>query len=86
METKEIQLDFKDVSQTILLFCAFRYALGRRTYVVGTISNIIKANWVHMHQIDREKYKLEIRGAIKDGLAGSKYDIKSWEQILALPD
>jgi len=86
MITKEIQIDFSDVNQDILLFCAFRYALGRRTYVVGTLVDIIKSNWEHMPKTRREMFKKEIREAIKMDMCGSKYDIEEWEIILKLED
>ena len=43
MIRQEIKLDFNDTNHDILLFCAFRYALGRMSYVVGTIIDIIIA-------------------------------------------
>jgi len=86
MKYKEIQLDFKDVNQDILLFCAFLYALGRQTYVVGSICEIMKANWEHMHETRRAMFKKEIREAIDKDRAGSKYDVEEWEKILALED
>lgn len=38
----EFKLDTDDLND--LLVCAFRYALGRRTYIVHTITEIIKTN------------------------------------------
>lgn len=38
----EFNLDVDDIND--LIVCAFRYALGRRTYIVHTITEIIKAN------------------------------------------
>lgn len=86
MYGKEIQLDFTDVNQDILMFCAFRYALGRRTYVVGTIVDILEANWGHMHSSRREMFKKEIREAMDKDRAGSVWDVQDWERILELED
>lgn len=86
MIRKPIVIDFFDVNQDILLFCAFRYALGRRTYVVGTIVEILKNNWDHMPKSRREMFKKEIREAIDSDMCGSKYDIEEWEVILSLED
>jgi hypothetical protein len=83
---KPVKLDLTDVSAMILLFCAFRYALGRRSYVVKTICDIIKDNWDQIAPVDREKYKKEIRAAIDSECAGSKWDVYEWEKILALED
>lgn len=38
----EFNLDADDFND--LIVCAFRYALGRRTYIVHTITEIIKTN------------------------------------------
>lgn len=86
MTRQEIQLDFSDVNQDILLFCAFRYALGRRTYVVGSLVDIMKANWEHMGKDRKAMFKKEIREAIVADRCGSEYDIKDWEKILDLED
>ena len=84
---EQLILDFDDVNQDILMVCAFRYALGRRTYVVGSICDILKANWNRMSPIRREFYKNEIREAIDKGWAGSELiDVPEWNSILALSD
>ena len=83
----EIYIDFGDVNQDILLFCAFRYALGRQTYVVGTIADIIKANWDHMPQSRRDMFRKEIEEAIEKGHAGSvNIDVPCWLSILHMTD
>lgn len=85
--TGEIYIDFNDCNQDILLFCAFRYALGRQTYVVGTIADIIKANWKHMPQSRRDMFRKEIEEAIEKGYAGSvNIDVPEWLSILHMID
>lgn len=85
--TGEIYIDFNDCNQDILLFCAFRYALGRQTYVVGSIADIIKANWDHMPQSRRDMFRKEIEEAIEKGYAGSvNIDVPEWLSILHLVD
>jgi len=84
---EQIKIDFDDVNQDILLFCAFRYALGRQTYVVGAICDILKANWGHMPQSRRDMFKKEIEEAVSKGWAGSELiDVPEWKSILALED
>lgn len=77
-----ITIDCNDVDQDILLFCAFRYALGRRTYVVSTIIEIILENWDNIPVNRQEMFKSEIREAISKNNAGSKYDVEEWGKIL----
>ena len=81
-----IKLDFNDIDQDILLFCAFRYALGRRTYVPSVIEKIIIGNWENMPPITREKFKNEIREALDSHRAGDTYDEDGWMRILDLED
>lgn len=85
--TGEIYIDFKDCNQDILLFCAFRYALGRQTYVVGTVADIIKANWDHMSQGRRDMFRKEIEEAIEKGYAGSvNIDVPEWLSVIHMID
>ena len=81
-----IKLDLEDVNQDIFLFCAFRYALGRRTYVPSVIERIIIDNWDNMPSVTREKFKKEIREAISRNCAGDIYDVEGWSRILDLGD
>ena len=82
----QVKLDMSDMNQDILLFCAFRYALGRRTYVPSVIEKIMKDNWDDMPSVTRYKYKKEIREAIEKNRAGDDRDVKGWESILDLED
>ena len=81
-----IKLDFNDIDQDILLFCAFRYALGRRTYVPSVIERIIIDNWDNMPPVTREKFKREIREAINGNRAGDIYDVEGWSRLWNLGD
>ena len=81
-----IKLDVNDTDQDILLFCAFRYALGRRTYVPSVIERIIIDNWKDMPSVTREKFKREIREALDSHRAGDIYDEAGWARILELKD
>jgi hypothetical protein len=85
--TGKIHIDFEDVNQDILLFCAFRYALGRQSYVVSTIADIIRANWDHMPQSRRNMFRKEIEEAVEKGYAGSvNIDVPCWLSILHMID
>ena len=84
----------EDVNDEILLFCAFRYALGRHSYVVGTIVQHIKDNWENIHHEKRYLYKKEIRAyygiaGYEDRICVNGYDdmdASEWETILNLED
>ncbi len=80
-----IKLDFNDINQDILLFCAFRYALGR-SYVPSAIERIIIDNWDNMPPVTREKFKKEIQEALDLDRAGDAHDVEGWMRILLLKD
>lgn len=70
-----------DFNQEIA-FYAFRYALGRRTYVVRTVANYIIN---HKDDFDENHQKLiikEIKEAIEKGHAGMEMDIRDWIRVL----
>ncbi len=78
-----ITLTLKDETEkNILLFCAFRYALGRSTYVVGSIVNLLLRNWKTIPDSQKEMYKQEIGVAITQDRAGMQMDIDEWTRIL----
>jgi len=82
-----MKIDFSDVNQDIIFFAAFRYCLGRQTYVVGSMVEEMIKNWSHMPISRRQFFKKEIHEAIDDGRAGSPViDVPEWKKILALPD
>ena len=82
--------DPEDVNDEILLFCAFRYALGRHSYVVGTIVQHIKDNWENIHHEKRYLYKKEIREYYANHMGWNTdlndWDKEEWETILNLED
>ena len=82
MKTPEIQLNFDDANQTILMFCAFRYALGGRSYATSAICEILKANAKNMGEITKAKYRKEINEALENSRAGGKYEVEEWLNVL----
>jgi hypothetical protein len=76
-------LDFRGDERDVLIY-AFRYALGRATYSVDTMVNIIIANWNNISKPDRELFKREINEAIDLKHYGMAMDKATWERILSL--
>jgi len=67
----------------ILLFCAFRYALGRRTYVVNTVCQHIHRSWETLSVGDRKQFVEEIlehRDRFKS--LGDVCDERDWLSIV----
>lgn len=68
----------------IILNCAFRYALGRQSYVVGVLVNTLIKNFRKINIHDRTRIANEIEKAINERLAGSKYDVVEWRRVMHL--
>lgn len=66
----------------IIVFAAFRYALGRSTYIVSDVTDCIQRNASALPALDRAVMVREVRQAIADGRAGMPLDIAAWELTL----
>ena len=80
------KLDLKGYERDLLIY-AFRYALGRRTYAVSTIVELLKSNWDTLSEGDKWLYINEIKEYKEiygeKGL-GDLCDISSWNSVLEL--
>lgn len=79
----KIKVEQKDLSS--LLLCTFRYALGRRTYIVNECCEWLTEYWDIIPEGWREQIHSDIRHAIEHDMAGDKCDVESWRMILKLP-
>jgi len=66
----------------LTLVASFRYALGRKTYIVSEIVENILKNWKFLSLKFKTKIKEEIQEAIKNNNAGSDIDIEQWNMII----
>lgn len=79
--------NYYNADNDIILFCAFRYALGRMTYVVGTVVEALVKAAPIMHDSDKEMYVSEIieyynsRGSI-----GMDMDTNAWKKLACFLD
>ena len=67
----------------LILSCAFRYALGRRTYIVSTVVSEILNNWEQINPHVLERFKKEIlehKGLYKS--LGMACDEQDWMSIV----
>lgn len=69
--------DFNDI-----IFCAFRYALGRQTYITGMVGDLIKEYKYYLSKDCKELMIKEINWAIENNRAGSDIDIEEWLDVL----
>lgn len=64
-----------------ILFYAFRYALGRMTYAVTDVADVIIANADKLSRKTRDLIDKEIYDAICRKQAGMDIDIKKWNEV-----
>ena len=66
-----------------LIVCAFRYALGRATYVVSIVVKEIHSNWRELREADRELIVREIlEHKERHGKIGHEMDEREWMTIV----
>ncbi|MEE4210587.1 MAG: hypothetical protein V2I43_15140 [Parvularcula sp.] len=61
-----------------IIFCAFRYAMGRSTYVVDEVANYIREHRVKLSDPTRALIVQEIREAVAKDRAGHHCDVGTW--------
>lgn len=77
MKERKISLD-----DEIIISCAFRYCLGRMTYVVSTMCNKLKEVYDVLPDNTKERISKEIQEyQDKYGLAGMEFDNDEWNKI-----
>jgi len=79
MSKKSKNIEFDDPK--IILISAFRYALGRSSYITKVVSDEIIKNWNYLEDYDKKQIIMEIKCA--DNL-GMHCDITFWNKILEL--
>lgn len=65
---------------SLTAICAFRYALGRRTYVAGHVANWLIANRDRLEEGDRALIVREIDQQQERGL-GDACDVADWMRV-----
>ena len=74
-------MKFQD--ERLVLICAFRYALGRRTYVSHSLVEEILANWDELPDHDKQLFKREIEEERRvNGKCGMEMDDQQWQRII----
>lgn len=66
------------LDQDITIGCAFRYALGRMTYVVDSVASEIERLAPEISTKTLDRLNREITEAIKNKSAGMKMDSDRW--------
>ena len=66
------------VVESGVLISAFRYALGRKSYVTQEIASAITANVANLTREDKQLIVTEITEAIEKDEAGMALDVELW--------
>lgn len=66
----------------LMVMAAHRYCLGRRTYIVGSCINWIKANWSKFETNTKNVIMRDTAEALMDELAGDAMDACGWRNLL----
>lgn len=75
------------LDEEIVLSCAFRYAIGRKTYVVSSVCSELKKNYHRLPVHAKERISKEIQEYQNEfGLAGMDFDNDEWNKIKWLFD
>jgi len=61
---------------------AVRYALGRRTYAVADVCDVVKRNIDALNDNSVNVIRRDIARALEDGDAGDPCDVDRWRQLL----
>ena len=69
----------------LILIAAFRYALGRCSYMPSVVAGAITQCWACLTEYDQRLIKREITDAIERGHAGMDCDVATWRRVLELP-
>lgn len=68
------------LNQDITLVCAFRYALGRMTYVVDAVASEIEDQIEYVSTKSLHLIRKEITDALNANKAGMQMDVERWSK------
>ena len=67
-----------------LIYTMFRYALGRRSYIVSQIVSFFENNWDKLETKTKQLIHREIQEALDRNRAGAEMDKQQWKKLLKL--
>jgi len=65
-----------------VLFCAFRYGLGRMTYITGFLADVIVEAWPRLSERMKNQILEEIHKGISEDRLGMDMDKRQWLRIV----
>lgn len=73
-------------SYNLMVLAAFRYCLGRRTYIVGSCVDWLTQWWDEIDEHTKKMILEETQECLDREWAGDACDIEEWEKLLKLKD
>ena len=70
------------MKQDGLIVCAFRYCLGRCSYVVSEMCDHLRDHWDEICPAYQDLIRKEIADAIQRDACGMDMDCKEWSQLI----
>ena len=70
-------------SHQLITLAAFRYALGRKSYIVAEITKWITDNWNEIPDSTLRTILTEVESALEMGQCGDENDVIEWEKLQA---
>ena len=67
--------------EPIILFWAFRYALGRRSYAVKMVADVMIEHRKDFDTTMNALIRAEIDEAVSKGYAGDSFDVQTWLHV-----
>lgn len=68
--------------QNLMVLAAFRYCLGRRTYIVGSCVDWLIKYWQEIDAYTKIMIIQETEEALQKGVAGDSCDVDDWKALL----
>jgi hypothetical protein len=75
-------MKIENLNDEIMVTCALRYCLGRKSYVVGSCIEFIKQVWDQLPKSSQGVITRDILEAFVDGNVGSDYDSDAWRSLV----
>ena len=76
-------MKLETMDDQLMAMAAFRYCIGRSTYITAVCHEWIRATWKQFDAQDRMMLIKETGQAIENGVAGMDCDIAGWDELLS---
>ena len=74
-------MTISDDNLDIVILCALRYAMTRRSYVVETMRDFIKKHWSEFNEHTKNNIMRNISTYLAEDKNDPKYIYETWEQL-----